>query len=93
MIDEIDRKIMKILQNNARTANAQLARELHLAPSGIHQRIKKLEQRGIIKGYHANLDVEKLGCRVTAFLMIKTEDRVGSIKPDQRRNGDGEGNM
>lgn len=79
MIDHIDRKILNKLQKNARIANAQIARELNLAPSGILERIKKLEQKGIIRGYHAVLDAEKMGFCVTAFLMIRTDDRVGSL--------------
>jgi len=49
MIDDIDRKILNKLQKNARISNAQIARELNLAPSGIHERIKRLERHGIIK--------------------------------------------
>jgi Lrp/AsnC family leucine-responsive transcriptional regulator len=79
MIDETDRNILRMLQENARIPNAEIARRLKVAPSGIHERIKKLESRGIIKGYHARLDAEKLGHCVTAFLMIRTEDRVGSL--------------
>ena len=79
MIDNIDRKIMTILQKNARTSNAHIARKLGLAPSGIHERIKKLEKRGIITGYHARIDPRKLGYSVTSFLFVRTDDRVGSL--------------
>jgi Lrp/AsnC family leucine-responsive transcriptional regulator len=84
MKDDIDRKILEKLQKNARISNAQIARELRLAPSGIHERIKKLERRGIIKGYHTSLDADKLGYGVTAFLMIRTDDRVGSLTSAER---------
>ncbi len=79
MLDNVDRKILSILQKNARISNAQIAREIGLAPSGIHERIKKLEQKGIITGYRACIDQEKLGYGVTAFLFVRTEDRVGSL--------------
>ena len=79
MIDDIDRKILSMLQENARITNAQIGRELKLAPSGIHERIKKLEQRGIITGYHVDLDAPKLGYCVTAFISVRTDDRVGSL--------------
>jgi len=79
MIDEIDRKVLSMLQKNARITNAQIGRELKLAPSGIHERIKKLEQRGIITGYHACVDAKKLGYCVTAFIFVRTDDRVGSL--------------
>lgn len=84
MIDDIDRKILSILQENARISNAQIARELDLAPSGIHERIKKLENRGIITGYHASVDPRKLGYSVTAFLFVRTDDRVGSLASAER---------
>ena len=78
MIDSIDRKIVMMLQKNARISNAQIGRELGLAPSGIHERIKKLEQRGVITGYHVCLDRQKLGLGVAAYLFVQTDDRVGS---------------
>ena len=84
MIDGVDRKIMKKLQENARISTAQIARELNMAPSGIHERIKRLERHGIIKGYHVSLDAGKLGYGVTAFLMIRTDDRMGSISAAER---------
>lgn len=77
MVDAIDKKIISILQKNARTSNAQIARELDLAPSGIHERVKKLEARRIIQGYGVNLDWAALGLGVTAFLFVRTSDRPG----------------
>jgi Lrp/AsnC family leucine-responsive transcriptional regulator len=84
MIDEIDQKILEKLQENARISNAQIARELNLAPSGILERIRKLERRGIIKGYRAELDAGQVGYCVTAYLMVKTDDRVGSLSTAER---------
>jgi len=79
MIDNIDTNILTILQNNARTPNAEIARKLDLAPSCIHERIRKLEQRGILAGYRACIDPKKLGFGVTAFLFVRTDDRVGTL--------------
>jgi Lrp/AsnC family leucine-responsive transcriptional regulator len=84
MIDEIDKKILNKLQENARISNAQIARELNLAPSGIHERIKRLERQGIIRGYHASLDAERMGFGVTAFLLIRTEDPLGPLSSAER---------
>ncbi|UCD64000.1 MAG: Lrp/AsnC family transcriptional regulator [Candidatus Zixiibacteriota bacterium] len=84
MIDDVDRKILSILQKNARDSNANIARELGLAPSAIHERVKKLEQKGIIKGYHARLDAPKLGFCVTAFVFVRSDDRVGSVASAKR---------
>ena len=51
MIDGIDSSILKILQSNARTSNAEIARQVDLAPSAVFERIRKLEERGVIEGY------------------------------------------
>jgi len=79
MIDNIDGKILTFLQNNARISNAEIARKLDLAPSCIHERIRKLEQRGVVTGYRVCVDPRKLGYGVTAFLFVRTDDRVGSL--------------
>jgi Lrp/AsnC family leucine-responsive transcriptional regulator len=84
MIDKKDKEILKMLQKEARTSNAQIARNLGLAPSGIHERIKKLEQCGILEGYHAQLNHRKLGFGVTAFLFIRTDDRVSDLSTANR---------
>lgn len=78
MLDEIDRKILNIIQESGRLANAELARQLNLAPSGVLERVKKLEQRGIISGYETRLDRQALGLSITTFIQILSQDRVGS---------------
>jgi len=50
MIDAIDASILTILQSNARTSNAEIARQVGLAPSAVFERIKKLEERGVLDG-------------------------------------------
>ena len=84
MIDNVDRKILSLLQENARMSNAQIAREVSLAPSGILERIRKLEAKGIIKGYHASLDRAKLGYNVTAYSFIRTDDKMGECTTAER---------
>ena len=84
MIDDIDRKILAIIQQNARLSNAQIARDIGLAPSGVLERIRKLEKRGIIIGYRARLDAAKVGFGMTAFLLIRTDDRPGDTKTAHR---------
>lgn len=79
MIDNTDRKILSILQENCRTTNADIGRQLELAPSGILERIRKLEKRKVIKGYHAHLDGRQVGYGVTAFIFIRTDERPGEI--------------
>jgi Lrp/AsnC family leucine-responsive transcriptional regulator len=77
-MDSIDLKILNIIQNDGRLSNANLARQLSMAPSGVLERVKKLEKKGIIQGYEVRLDGNKLGLRITAFIHILTSDTVGS---------------
>ena len=77
MIDEKDLKILNIIQENARTPNAEIARQLDVAPSGVLERIRKLEERGIIMGYEARLNAEALGLGLTAFVFVRTDDQAG----------------
>lgn len=79
-IDEIDETILEILQKNARTSNAEIARTVGMAPSGVAERIKKLEQKGIIKGYEALIDAKAVGKNLTAFTFVRTEETVGSTE-------------
>jgi len=78
MIDEIDKKILNLLQENGRMSNAEIARRLKMAPSGILERIRKLESSGIIENYEVRLDHKKLGLVLTVFILVKTADSVGS---------------
>ncbi|MEQ9426319.1 MAG: Lrp/AsnC family transcriptional regulator [Cyclobacteriaceae bacterium] len=69
-LDKIDRKILEILQSNAKITNAQLSKEIGLSPAPTLERVKKLETSGIIKSYHAVLDTDKLGLGVSTFVMV-----------------------
>lgn len=75
MLDPTDRHILMVLQRSARTSNADLARELGMAPSAIHERIRKLEQRGCITGYEARVNPVALGLGLTAFVFVRAEER------------------
>jgi len=77
-LDEIDFKILSILQEDGRTPVAEIARQVKLASPSIHERISKLEQEGVIKGYAAILDSKKLGKDVTAFIGIKVNHALSS---------------
>ena len=78
MLDAIDRAILGHLQQNARTSNADIARQLDMAPSAILDRIRKLEQKGVIQGYTTRIDAHAVGLGLTAFILVCTEERVGS---------------
>jgi Lrp/AsnC family leucine-responsive transcriptional regulator len=70
MIDDIDRHIVTLLQENARLSNAALAKEVGLTASTVHERVKKLEKKGIIKGYVALVDAEAMDKPITAFIRL-----------------------
>ena len=74
MIDSTDRRILQLLQEDARTPNAELARRLGMAPSATLERLRKLEQQGVIAGYAARLDPARLGAGLLAFVFVRTED-------------------
>jgi len=69
-LDEIDRTILRILQDDAKITNSQLAKEIGLSPAPTLERVRKLESSGIIKSYHAVLNPEYLGIGVGVFLQI-----------------------
>ncbi len=72
MLDDIDYRILDMLQRNARVSNAEIARAVGMAASAIFERIRKLEERGVIQGYHARLDPHAVGYGLVAFVSIKT---------------------
>ena len=78
MLDAIDCAILGHLQQNARISNADIARQLAMAPSAILDRIRKLEQKGVIQGYTTRIDAQAVGLGLTAFILVRTEERVGS---------------
>ncbi|MBX7054272.1 MAG: Lrp/AsnC family transcriptional regulator [Pyrinomonadaceae bacterium] len=70
MIDEIDRKILTELQINARISFAELGRRVGLTTPAIIERVRKLEDAGIITGYRADIDTSKVGLPITAFVRM-----------------------
>ncbi len=78
ILDSTDLQILRTLQGNARISNADLARELGMAPSGVLERVKKLEQKGIINSYEININPATVGLNLLAFISIKTKDPIGS---------------
>jgi Lrp/AsnC family leucine-responsive transcriptional regulator len=72
-LDNIDRHTLKALQKDGRKKNYELAKETGLAPSTMLDRVKKLEDKGIIKGYRAVMDPEKLGLKAQGFACISLD--------------------
>lgn len=80
MMDTIDQKILKLIQKNARISNVEVARQVKMAPSAVLERIRKLEDQGIVKGYTAQLNPSALGLALLAFVYVRTNDRVGRVQ-------------
>ncbi len=69
-LDEIDRQILHSLVDDARTSTAEIARKVALSPPSVAERIKRLEEAGIITGYTATIDPKALGLELTAWIRI-----------------------
>ncbi|MDT7689122.1 MAG: Lrp/AsnC family transcriptional regulator, leucine-responsive regulatory protein [Acidobacteriota bacterium] len=75
MLDEKDARILEILQKDGRTTNVELGRAVELTPSATLERVRKLEERGLIKGYTAILEPNALGLGLVAFIFMRVDDR------------------
>ena len=73
-MDDRDRRILSLLQENGRATLGEIAEQVGLAPSSVHERVRKLEQGGAIKGYRAEVDPEALGLFVTALVSVMPLD-------------------
>lgn len=69
-LDDIDRQILNLLQRDARMTNAAIAAEVGLTAPSVFERIRKLEQRGVIGGYTIHVDPAALGKTMTAFIRL-----------------------
>ena len=74
-MDIIDRKIIHLLQGNARTPLKYLASKVFLSSPAVSARIERLEKAGIITGYHASVDHEALGYHITAFIHMALDPK------------------
>lgn len=79
MIDEIDSQILSIIQQDARIANAEIARQIGLAPSAVLERLRKLDERGIIQGYSTRIDPRQVGLGLTVFISVRTSECGGGV--------------
>jgi Lrp/AsnC family transcriptional regulator, leucine-responsive regulatory protein len=80
MIDGIDYQILTFLRDDARISNAEIARQVGMAPSAILERIRKLESKGIVVGYRAKIDPTALGLGFLCYIRIKAEEPVNSME-------------
>ncbi|OYT59370.1 MAG: AsnC family transcriptional regulator [Desulfurococcales archaeon ex4484_217_1] len=75
IIDDLDKKILNILQKNADLTYAEIAKEVNVSPSTVHLRVKRLKELGYIKFIVAVVDPRKLGLNIRAYVFIKTDPK------------------
>ncbi len=74
MIDEIDRQLLDELQSDCKRSLKEIGASVGLSAPSVMERVRKLENAGIIKGYHALLDARKLGLDISAFIGVSISD-------------------
>lgn len=74
-VDDIDRRILEVLREDARTSIREIARRINAPHSTVYERVKKLERKGVITGYTIRIDYKKLGYQVTALILVNVDGR------------------
>jgi Lrp/AsnC family leucine-responsive transcriptional regulator len=77
ILDKTDLHILRLMQENARISNADLARELNMAPSAVLERVKKLEQKNVILQYTTRINPSSLRQQLLAFIFVKSSEGLG----------------
>ena len=80
MLDATDLKILEILQADARTSNAEIARQVGLVPSAVLERIRRLEKQGVLEGYRARISPKALGLPLLAYVSVRTLERPDAME-------------
>jgi Lrp/AsnC family leucine-responsive transcriptional regulator len=78
MLDDIDRKLLTILQTDGRCTNVDLARKVGMAPSAVFERVRRLEQRGVIQSYAARVDPRAVDRPLLAYVLVRSDERIGT---------------
>jgi Lrp/AsnC family leucine-responsive transcriptional regulator len=73
-VEEIDRRIVALLADDGRMSYTDLAKATGLSVSAVHQRVRRLQKRGIVQGFTARLALDEIGLPITAFVSIKPID-------------------
>jgi Lrp/AsnC family leucine-responsive transcriptional regulator len=73
-VEDIDRQIVRLLAHDGRMSFTDLGKSTGLSTSAVHQRVRRLEQRGVIRRYTAVVDAEALGLALTAFVAVTPLD-------------------
>jgi DNA-binding Lrp family transcriptional regulator len=83
VLDELDSAIVRLLQEDARQTNRDIARKVGIAPSTCLERIRLLRERGVIRGYHADVDAAAVGLPLQAMISVRLQsdarDRLGEF--------------
>ncbi len=79
MLEAKDRKIVASLESDARLTYAEIAKQTGLSTSTVHERVRKLEARGVIRGYRADVNLELVGLPITAIVSL-------ALTPDSPQN-------
>jgi Lrp/AsnC family leucine-responsive transcriptional regulator len=74
--DAVDDRILKELQNDGRQSIAELSRAVHMSNSAVAERVRRLEEAGVIQGYRAVIDPERLGYGILAYLRLRYPSSV-----------------
>lgn len=82
--DGIDLNILSILQNNCRETNAEVGRQVGLTPSAVLERVRKLQERGLIEEFTIRASARKLGFGITAFVAIRTDESLADRSVAER---------
>jgi len=77
-LDETDLRILALLQPDSALTNNELAKKIGMAPSAALERVKKLEQKGVIEGYPTRIRPEALDLKLLAFIFIKSSEGPGN---------------
>jgi Lrp/AsnC family leucine-responsive transcriptional regulator len=86
-LDRIDRSILRLLQDDCKTALAKVGESVGLSAPSVVERVRRLESEGFIRGYHAVLDARRLGVDITAFIGVSI-DRPAVIEGFERKLSD-----
>jgi Lrp/AsnC family transcriptional regulator, leucine-responsive regulatory protein len=86
-VEDLDRQIVALLAGDGRRSYTDLARDTGLSVSAVHQRVRRLEKRGVIRGYHAEIDADEVGLPMTAFVSIKPIDPAAPDDAPERLAG------
>ena len=81
-MDEIDRKLLRLLQRDGRITNVELSRQAHLSQAATHERVRRLQAEGVIEGYAVRLNPAKLGRGLLVFIEV-TLDRTSTAAFDE----------